>query len=184
VKRASPDQRRPRDGVALPDSSGAAWQRFREQGADVVPDPEAGVGVLKEPRKGGLGVALVHAVVEVEPGGHYCRSSDAAVLLCVRIIALAASCVVCRGAAWQHLQLHGRERERTGAFLAFSLSAPHVGVPFVAVFPLHPVEFQAPFLLGSKNRDKITLGSASRAHRQLKAASLLRFFYFLRVVFF
>ena len=131
--------------------------------------------MLKEPRKGGLGVSLVDAVV-VEPGGHYCRSSDAAVLLCVRIIAPAAACVVCcgcgvatvnsgNGTEERETGAEGNKQRKDGAFLAFSLSAPHVGErnPFCCCrFPLilwrSGLEIQAPFLLRSKNQDKITLG--------------------------
>jgi len=142
MKSASPDQRRPRDGVALPASNrrrlakipGALWGW---QARCAIRRPEG--GVLKEPRKGGLGVSLVDAVVE--PGGHYCRSSDAAVLLCVRIIALAAACVVCCGCGCgcgvatvnsgngteERERRERKEARKDGAFLAFSPSAPHVG---------------------------------------------------------
>jgi hypothetical protein len=146
--------------------------------------------VLNEPRKGGLGVSLVGAVVE--PGGHYCRSSDAAVLLCVRIIATAAACVVCCGVATAVNSGNGTEERRgrketrkDGAFLAFSLSAPHVGEkPFCCRFPPHPVEvdwnFRRPFCWAPRTGTKSRWGSANRAHLHLKAVSLCCGF--LRVV--
>ena len=57
-------------------------------------DPER--GVVKGSRKGwARSVSLVDAVVE--PGGHYCRSRDAAVLACVRIIAPRCRCSCLRG---------------------------------------------------------------------------------------
>lgn len=102
--------------------------------------------MLNEPRKGGLGVSLVGAVVE--PGGHYCRSSDAAVLLCVRIIATAAACVVCCGVATavnsgngteerRERDGGGRKQERTALFSRFHfLHRMSERSPFVAVFPL------------------------------------------------
>jgi hypothetical protein len=121
---------------------------------------------VKESRKGwARSVSLVDAVVE--PAGHYCRSSDAAVLPCVRIIApryrrcsclrgVLRACCAATVATARRRERKGRKGTRKdGAFLAFSLSAPHVGKAlFVGVFLL----ILLIFLLGSRNQDKNKLG--------------------------
>jgi hypothetical protein len=176
VKSASPDQRRPpRDGVALPASKrrrfAKAPERFWVEGRrGARSGGRRGRGRRKQ-EKSGLGVSLVDAVGE--PGGHYCRSSDAAVLLCVRIIALAAACV-----AWQQWQRHGRgQREKGGGrrrlsrVFTFCTACRKEMDPFVAVFSSSRGISGALFA-GLQETDKITQGSAYRAHRHLKAGSL------------
>lgn len=102
-----------------------------------------GPGVLKEPRKGGLGVSLVDAVVE--PGGHYCRSSDAAVLLCVRIIAPAAACVVCCGCGVATVAPATARRRETGREKGRRFSGEPLLLPFFLSF----CGISGAFLLGS-----------------------------------
>ena len=92
-----------------------------------------GSGAVKESRKGwARSVSLVDAVVE--PGGHYCRSSDAAVPPCVRIIAPRCRCSCLRGVLRGLLCGNsgngteerergrgGKEQERTALFSRFPL---------------------------------------------------------------
>lgn len=108
---------------------------------------------------GGLEVSLVDAVVE-PAGHHYCRSSDAAVLPCARIIApplplllLLAWCVVDLLPVWQQWQRHGGERRggrrkkgrRFSRLLTFCTACRKA--LFVGVLFTHLADFLAPFCL-------------------------------------